>query len=129
MDCFLCQKRTVHFDRRKTVESFHYRLVCNFQCFLHGFSFDQFRCHAAGGNCGSAAERLKFYILNNLVIVDIKINAHDVSALGVSDSTHAAGALNLSYVSRMLKMIHNFFTIHNSTSCFSSKYKSGKKPV
>ena len=45
-------------------------------------------------------------------IIDIKKNPHDITAFCISHCTYATCVLYFSYITRMLKMIHYFFTIH-----------------
>ena len=44
----------------------------------------------------------------DLVVIDIKVNSHDITAFCITYGTNSAGILDLSYVSRMLEMIHYF---------------------
>ena len=115
-ELLLLQAENSELDRRKSVECFHNGFVGYFQSFLDGFSFYQLGCHTAGCNCGAAAEGFEFAVLNDAVIVDVKIHSHDIAAFCISNGTYTACVLNFSYISRMLEMIHYFFTVH----CYSS---------
>ena len=59
------------------------------------------------------AEGFEFDITDDLVLIDIKINSHDIAAFCISYGTNTTGILNLTYISWMLEMIHNFLCIHN----------------
>ena len=48
-----------------------------------------------------------------LIVIDIQINSHDIAAFCISYGTNTTGILNLTYISWMLEMIHNFLCIHN----------------
>ena len=112
MDCFLSQQRTVYFYRWKSIQCFHNCFIGNFQSFIDALSFYQLCCHAAGCNCSAAAEGFEFDITDDLVLINIKIDSHDITAFCITYGTNSAGILDLSYVSRMLEMIHYFITIH-----------------
>ncbi len=85
---------------------------------MNGFSLYHLCSHATGGNRGSAAKGFKFHITDNLIFINIQIDSHNIAALGITYGTHAAGVINFPYISWMLKMIHNFFCIHNLFSPF-----------
>ena len=51
-----------------------------------------------------------------MILINIKINPHDISALRVAHGSYAACIFYFSYISRMLKMIHYLFCIHSFCS-------------
>ena len=108
MNCLLCEQRTVYLNWRKSVQCLHNGFVGNFHRFLDSFSFYHLGRHAAGRNGCTAAKCFKFYILDDLVVIDIQVNTHNIAAFCVADGTHTAGIFNLAYISRMLEMIHYF---------------------
>ena len=105
----------------KSVECFHNCLVGYLKGFLNGLALYQFSCHTAGCNCCTAAECLEFGFLNNTVVINIQIHAHDISALCVADGTDTARVLDLSYVSRVIKMVHYLFAVHTTPPCFCAR--------
>ena len=113
---------------RKSVQRLTDCFVGHLHGLVDGFALDQLRCHAAGCNGGSAAEGLELHVPDDLVLVDIQVNAHDIAALGISHSAHAAGIFNFSYISGVLKMVHYFLCIHNSISCILV-FVSGRGPL
>ena len=56
----------------------------------------------------AAAKRLELHVADDLVLVDIQINPHDIAAFGVADGPCPAGVLDLSDIVRILEMIHYF---------------------
>ena len=113
MNCLLCEKRTVYLYRRKSVKRLHNCLVRDLQRLVNGLALYKLRCHTAGCHSSAAAECLELAVTDNLVLINIEIHTHDIAALCISDGADTACVLNLSYISRVLKMIHNLFTIHN----------------
>ena len=112
MDRFLCEQRTVYFYRRKSVKCLHNCFVGNFKRLLDSLALYQLGCHTAGRNCRATAKRLEFCFLNDTVVIDIEIHTHDISAFCVTNGSHTARVLDLSNVSRIIKMVHYLFTIH-----------------
>ena len=52
-------------------------------------------------------------------VIDVKEHSHDITAFCVTNCSYTACVLNFSYIPWMLKMIHNFFAVHNIySSCF-----------
>ena len=115
MNCLFCKKRTVYLYRRKSVQSLHNRLVRHLQRLINTFSFDQFCCHTACSNRSSTSKCFKFYIPNDLILIDVQINSHNIPTFGISNGSHTACILNFSYVSWILEVIHYFFCIHINT--------------
>ena len=83
------------------------------------FAFYQFGCHAAGCNGCSAAKGFKFYIADDSVIVNVQINTHDIAAFCIADGSDTACIFDFAYITRMIKMIHNFFAVHKNFLQFS----------
>ena len=102
----------MYFHRREPVQRFHDRLVRHLHCLLDILSFDKLCRHTAGRHCRAAAEGFELYIADDLVLIDIEIDPHDVAALCIADRANTAGVFDFSHVSRMLEMIHYFFCIH-----------------
>ena len=98
----------MYLHRRKSVQSLHNGLVGYFQGFLNGFALYHLGCHTAGCYCSAAAEGFEFTIPDDTVVVDVKVDSHDIAAFCVADRADTAGILDLTDISRMLEMIHNF---------------------
>ena len=113
MDRLFCKQGTMYLYRRKSIQRFHYRFIGHLHRFPDILSFHKLGRHAACSNCRAASKCLKLHIPDDLIFIDIQINPHDIAALRVSHCADSAGVLDFSYVSRMLKMIHNFLCIHN----------------
>ena len=69
---------------------------------LAGFEF-------AAGIPGTTSKCLEFNILNDTIIINIKINSHNIATFCISYCSYSAGVFNFSHISWMLKMIHYFF--------------------
>ena len=114
----LGQKRAVHLHRRQPVQSLHDRLVGHFQSLLHGLAAHEFGSHRTRGNGRTAAERLEFCIANDLVLVDIQVNAHDIAAYRIAHGAAAARILDLSHIARVREMIHYLIGVIHCHSQF-----------
>ena len=113
MDCFLSKQGAVYFYRGKAVKSLHNRFICHLQGLLNGFALHKLCSHTAGCHCGAAAEGFEFTVPDDSVLINIQIHSHNVSAFCIAYGSDTAGAFNLSYISRVLKMVHYFFAVHN----------------
>ena len=51
------------------------------------------RRHAAGCYSSTAAKGLELHIADDLVVIHIQIDSHDIAALGVAYGAYAAGIL------------------------------------
>ena len=113
MDCLFCKQRAVNFYRRKSVKCFHNCFVRYFHCFLNTLPLYHLSSHTGCCNSCSTSECFEFHIADDLVVINVKIDSHDISTFCISNCSYTAGVLNLSYISWMLKMIHYFLCIHN----------------
>ena len=121
LDSLLSQNRAVHLDRGQTLQSFHNGLVGQLQCLVHGLALDQVGGHAAGGNGGTAAKGQELDI-NDHVVLDLQVHAHDIAALGVAHFTHAVCIGDLADIVRVCEMLHDLCAIH---TCHLSFLPSG----
>ena len=117
----LCQNGAVHLDGRQTFQSFHNGLVGQLQSLVNGLALDEVGGHAAGGNGGTAAKGQELDI-NDHVVLDLQVHAHDIAALGVADFTHAVCVGDLTHVVRVCEMLHDLCAIH---TCHLSFLPSG----
>ena len=101
MNGFLRQQRTVYLYGRQSIQSFHNRLVRNLQSFVDRLALYQLRRHAAGCYSSTAAKGLELHIADDLVVIHIQIDSHDIAALGVAYGAYATGILQFSNVSGM----------------------------
>ena len=62
----------------------------------------------AGCNGRSASKGFKFYIADDPVIVNVQINTHDIAAFCIADGSDTTCIFDFAYITRMIKMIHNF---------------------
>ena len=76
---------------------------------------------AAGGNGGTAAKGQELDI-NDHVVLDLQVHAHDIAALGVADLTHAVCIGDLADIVRVCEMLHDLCAIH---TCHLSFLPSG----
>ena len=87
------------FTGGKSVQSFHNRLVRNLQSFVDRLALYQLRRHAAGRYGSTAAKGLELHIADDLIVIHIQIDSHDIAALGVAYGAYATGILQFSNVS------------------------------
>ena len=112
MDCFLCQQRTVYLNRRQSVKCFHDCFIGNSHGLPDCLSLYQLRGHAAGCHGSPAAKGFELHVTDNLILINIQVNPHDIAAFGISHCPHSAGVLYLTHISGVLKMVHYFFCVH-----------------
>ena len=65
-----------------------------------------------------SSECLEFAISDDLIVINIQIDTHNIAAFCISNSTYTAGILNLAHISRVIKMVHYLFAIHTSLLSF-----------
>ena len=78
---------------------------------MNGLALDHLRCHTACCNSGTAAKCLELAVTDDLVVIDIKINTHNIATFRISDCTDTTGVLDFSYVSWVGEVFHNLFTV------------------
>ncbi len=128
LDGLFRQDGAVYLHRRQPVQGFHNGFVGELQRVFHALSLDEFRSHAAGGNCRAAAEGHKGDVLDDAVF-HLDVHAHDVSALGVSHFPHAVCILHFTHVAGVGKMVHNLFTVCHTENPVLSLHVVGDPAV
>ena len=111
----------VHLDGGQTFQSFHNGLVGQLQGLVNGLALDEVGGHAAGGNGGTAAKGQELDI-NDHIVLDLQVHAHDIAALGVAHFTHAVCVGDLADIVRVCEMLHDLCAIH---TCHLSFLPSG----
>jgi hypothetical protein len=78
---------------------------------VQGLALGHLGDHARNGNGRPAAKGLELDVVD-LVVLDLDIDAHHVTADRVADLAHTVGVLDLTHVARTLEVIHYDFRIH-----------------
>lgn len=98
--------------RAAAVERLNDGAVGKLQRLVNCLALDHFRRHGRSGYRRAAAEGFELDIGND-VVVDFKIDAHNIAALGVSDFADGVGVGYFAHVARVHEVVHDLFRIHN----------------
>ena len=117
---FLGKHRAVQFVGRQSVQCFHHRFVGKLERFVNRLAFDHFGRHRGGSDRAPAPEGVELDVGNNAVVVHLDIHFHNIAAFGVANLTNPVGVVHFANVARVLKVVHDLFTVkHISYPPFS----------
>ncbi len=100
----------MNLNRGKPIQRLDDRLIGQFQGILDRLALDHLRCNGACRDRGTAAKRLEFYVLDD-VVLNLEVHLHNIAAARVADFADAVGIRNLADIARIGEMIEYFFGI------------------
>src|SRR5210317_1456982 len=101
----------MHLLCRETIESLCYSLVAQFKSLVNGLADRHLRHHRGGSNGCTATKGLELDVLNNIVF-NLEKDLHDVATGSVTNLPDPVGIFDLTHVTRVGEVIHNFICVH-----------------